>query len=122
VRALRVTRAEALQVCQEGNALRPRAGALDAGKTPSESPIDNLGANFTIQVPACSMTALVIPKANNHNPSLRRGPVQSNRALFLARWLDSLDPRQLHPPAADYPAVSVIEQWRRVTLSKISPV
>jgi len=36
---------------------------IDAGKSITESPIDNLGATFTVEVPRYGITALVIPKA-----------------------------------------------------------
>jgi hypothetical protein len=36
---------------------------LDAGKAITESPIDGLGATFTVDVPASGITAIVIPKA-----------------------------------------------------------
>jgi hypothetical protein len=36
---------------------------LDAGKTITEAPIENLGPTFTVEVPLYSITAVVIPKA-----------------------------------------------------------
>ena len=36
---------------------------MDAGKTITEAPIDNLGANFSVEVPRYGITAIVIPKA-----------------------------------------------------------
>ncbi len=36
---------------------------IDAGKSITESPIDNLGATFTVEVPRYGITAVVIPKA-----------------------------------------------------------
>lgn len=35
---------------------------MDAGKTITEAPIDNLGPTFTVEVPRYSVTAIVIPK------------------------------------------------------------
>lgn len=36
---------------------------VEAGKTITEAPIDNLGATFTVEVPRYGVTAIVIPKA-----------------------------------------------------------
>ena len=36
---------------------------IDAGKTITEAPIDNLGATFNVEVPRYSVTAIVIPKS-----------------------------------------------------------
>jgi hypothetical protein len=35
---------------------------IEAGKDITESPIDNLGPSFTVEVPRYSITAIVIPK------------------------------------------------------------
>ena len=37
---------------------------FDAGKTITDTPIDNLGATFTVEVPRYGVTAIVIPAAN----------------------------------------------------------
>jgi len=39
-------------------------GQFDAGKQITETPIDKLGATFTVEVPRYAMTAILIPKAN----------------------------------------------------------
>ena len=36
---------------------------IDAGKTITEEPIDNLGPTFTVELPRYGVTAIVIPKA-----------------------------------------------------------
>jgi hypothetical protein len=36
---------------------------MDAGKAITEAPVDNLGANFSVEVPRYGITAIVIPKA-----------------------------------------------------------
>lgn len=36
---------------------------MDAGKNIVETPIDNMGGTFTVEVPRYSVVAVVIPKA-----------------------------------------------------------
>jgi hypothetical protein len=36
---------------------------IDAGKSITEAPIDNLGPTFAVEVPRYGITAIVIPKA-----------------------------------------------------------
>jgi hypothetical protein len=36
---------------------------IDAGKSITEAPIENLGPTFTVEVPRYGITAIVIPKA-----------------------------------------------------------